>query len=346
MSDVASNNNPDKGEIMESNILVPEQDPSLESEDLEPTAEEDKNYGIKRITRLPNDLNDLIFSKEFSRTGHNIFFTLVHKIRLKMPDIPPPANDEVPYVEISFTFYEIDEIAKISRSHHNRLNGESIKQTFEDFFKILWKQSFKTSKNEKTTYDRFIYKCTVDEKERDIKLFINYYIALAMYDYHIKCGYTSFEIGEFVCLKSIYSKTIYRKLKQWKTKGYWKVGIEEFRNLLSIPESYQMNDISKRVIKIAVTELSKELDLFDDKRIPFKNLKCEKLKKPGPGRGGSVVALLWTFDKHTTDKIPSFFKKEEANAENITDVAADVSDVENNNLENSVEETGEMQQAI
>jgi hypothetical protein len=126
MSDVASNNNPDKGEIMESNILVPEQDPSLESEDLEPTAEEEKNYGIKRITRLPNDLNDLIFSKEFSRTGHNIFFTLVHKIRLKMPDIPPPANDEVPYVEISFTFYEIDEIAKISRSHHNRLNGESI----------------------------------------------------------------------------------------------------------------------------------------------------------------------------------------------------------------------------
>ena len=47
-------------------------------------------------------------------------------------------------------------------------------------------------------------------------------------------NWTQFEFFEFATLKSVYSKTVYRFLKQYRKTGFWKVGLEDFKSLLSI----------------------------------------------------------------------------------------------------------------
>ena len=114
-----------------------------------------------------------------------------------------------------------------------------------------------------------------------------------------KLGFTSFELLEFADLSSTYTKILYRLLKQFRTTGVFVISIEKFRELMQIPESYGMNDIDARVLNQAIKELSAERTLLNQQRIPFKDLKCEKIKGEGRGRGGVVKGLKFTFKKET-----------------------------------------------
>lgn len=84
-------------------------------------------------------------------------------------------------------------------------------------------------------------------------------------------NFTKFELEEFTTLRSSYSKTAYRLLKQFRQSGYYIVQIDEFRRLFDIPESYQMSDIDKRVLE----RIEDELPEF------FKDLKITKLRGKG-----------------------------------------------------------------
>ena len=75
--------------------------------------------------------------------------------------------------------------------------------------------------------------------------------------------YTELEYLEYRSLKSIYSKNIYRQLRSWNSTGVWNASIEEFRDLVCIPDSYRTKDIEKRILKPAMAELEK---FFDDIR--------------------------------------------------------------------------------
>lgn len=62
-------------------------------------------------------------------------------------------------------------------------------------------------------------------------------------------NFTYFSLEEFVNLKSTYSKQMYRQLKQWKKKGEKEYSVAEFRELLSIPDSYKASHIDSRILK-------------------------------------------------------------------------------------------------
>ena len=103
-------------------------------------------------------------------------------------------------------------------------------------------------------------------------------------------NWTQFEFFEFATLKSVYSKTVYRFLKQYRKTGFWKVDLEDFRNLLSIPESYKPTHIDSRVLKPVMTELPSI----------FKGLKVHKIKSRR--RGNQLLGYEFTFQKETTQK--------------------------------------------
>lgn len=153
-------------------------------------------------------------------------------------------------------------------------------------------------------------KVEYDRKTYDLKVHIqdDFYQIIKNH----KMGFTRFELAEFITLSGNFTKTLYRHLKQYRIKGFWAVPIEEFRRLLNIPDSYKMCDIDKRVLKPAIKQLSREHDLFDTVRVPFRNLKVEKIKKTGRrtkgGRGGTIVALKFTFDAEKLKKIPEHKK--------------------------------------
>ena len=87
----------------------------------------------------------------------------------------------------------------------------------------------------------------------DFKFLLNKFIS----------NFTRFELNEFISLKSSYSKEIYRRLKQFKHTGMWKVQIDNFRELLNIPEKYRISEIDKKVFKISIEELNKYFDNFE-----------------------------------------------------------------------------------
>ncbi len=142
-------------------------------------------------------------------------------------------------------------------------------------------------------FDRLEY----NRKTYDLKVHIQDDFYQMMKNY--KLGFTRFELAEFVNLSGSYAKTLYRLLKQYRTSGSWLVTVEDFKTLLNIPKTYRQRDIDKQIFTPCIKQLSRELDMFDTVRVPFKNLKVEKIKKRGrgvKGRGGVITHYNFTFD--------------------------------------------------
>lgn len=110
-------------------------------------------------------------------------------------------------------------------------------------------------------------------------------------------NFTRFELAEFVNIRGTYAKTLYRLLKQYRATGWAQFEWQQFKQLMGIPNTYQMCDIDKQILKASIKELTKPQDLFDNVRQPFVNLKYEKIKGTGRGRGGKVVGIKFTFKK-------------------------------------------------
>ncbi len=83
--------------------------------------------------------------------------------------------------------------------------------------------------------------------------------------------YTSFNLLEFQQVRGKYAKTLYRLLKQYKSTGILSVEWSQFRELLDIPKDYDMTNIDKFVLKIALKELRKIY--------PFEHLSYKKERK-------------------------------------------------------------------
>ncbi len=111
----------------------------------------------------------------------------------------------------------------------------------------------------------------------------------------LTANFTAFELSEFIALSGKYTKTLYRLLKQFRTTGKAYFKWDEFCKVMDIPEKLAMRDIDKSILKPAIKELTKERNLFDQIRVPFKNLFYEKEKTAGRGRGGKVSGITFTF---------------------------------------------------
>ncbi len=111
----------------------------------------------------------------------------------------------------------------------------------------------------------------------------------------LTANFTSFELAEFIALSGKYTKTLYRLLKQYRSTGKAYFEWEEFCRIMDIPKNYRQIDIDQRILKPAIKELSKERNLFDQVRVPFKNLAYEKEKTAGRGQGGKVSGITFTF---------------------------------------------------
>ncbi len=83
--------------------------------------------------------------------------------------------------------------------------------------------------------------------------------------------YTSFNLLEFQQVRGKYAKTLYRLLKQYKSTGILSVEWSQFRELLDIPKDYDMTNIDKFVLKIALKELRKIY--------PFEHLSYKKERR-------------------------------------------------------------------
>lgn len=103
-------------------------------------------------------------------------------------------------------------------------------------------------------------------------------------------NWVRYALVEFRNLKSSYSKTAFRLLKQYRTTGYAYFSVDDFNELLDIPKSYNYGMLNKRVlipIKLELTPLFRCLTIR---------------KKYGKGRGKPVVGYIFTWKAECKDE--------------------------------------------
>lgn len=213
------------------------------------------------ILKYHNDLNKLKLGL-FTPKEANIFFTLIFK-----------AND-IKDENIVMTFKELRELSNGDKNNDRFLDSilslnsklKSMNQTMEIEPGVFL--TFSLFGNIKTDTNKKFIEVPIDERFR--YLIVDLLKNFSLYDFKL-----------ITTLKGNYLKTLYRLLRQWDTVKEKTFEIEEFRDILEIPETYQMFNIDQKVIKPAIKELKKY----------FLNLKVEKIKT-----GVKVAALKFTWE--------------------------------------------------
>lgn len=183
--------------------------------------------------------------------------------------------------EVTFTFEELRRLAHVKKN----LTDKELAARIVEVNDRLLACRFRFQDDSRTVQFTLFSGFETDWKTRKLLVAVNPRFSFLLND--LTSQFTRFELAEFTALKSSYAKETYRRLKQYRQTGVWKVSIEEFRRLLDVPESYQTRDLNKRVLKPIQDELGPLLNLVVHK----------KFHKKGTGRGGrSLVGLEFEFD--------------------------------------------------
>jgi plasmid replication initiation protein len=205
----------------------------------------------KELVVYKNEMNTVPL-RDFNSKEMDLFFSICSKMR-----------DEG-LKRVPFTFEELKEL-----SNYKMTATKHFVSDLENTFRKLLKLDFRIE-----TENRIIgfvlfpeYEIKEDEEIVEIKTSERFEYILN----NLISNFTKFELEEFTELRSSYSKIAYRLLKQFRKTGYYIVKIDEFRRLFDVPKSYQMNNITQRILDPIQDELPEY----------FKNLKINKIKGKG-----------------------------------------------------------------
>ena len=208
--------------------------------------------------RYKNELN-LVPMRNFDSVEMNLFFSICAKMKDKGLS------------KVQFTFEDLRELSAYKPTSIKRFSDD-----LEAVYNKMLQLTYRTE--EAGIREKFVlftgYR--IDENNQTVDISVNPELAYIINE--LSSEFTKFELQEFTGIRSSYAKTMYRLLKQYRSTGFYIVKIEDFREILSIPNSYQMSDIDKQVLKPIKNELS---EFFD-------SLKIKKIK----ARKGNRIAMI------------------------------------------------------
>ena len=219
-----------------------------------------------------NDLNTIAMRK-WTPQEMNLFFSILAKAKNKGSEL------------LHFDTDELKELTQYSKVHNKRWE-DTMSNSINKMAQLTYME-----RNEKRarTMTLFSY-LDVDFEERVLDVQVSKQFEYIINE--LSVNFTSYELAEFVQLRSSYAKTAYRLLKQWRTLGKREFTLEEFTFVMDTPKSYRPSEIKKRVLTPILEELQK-LDSFRD-------LKVKTLKKNT--KGTPVTGYLFTWKPEKTEK--------------------------------------------
>lgn len=232
---------------------------------------------MNEIVKYSNELHRINFSA-LSEAQQNILFTLLYEIKHQNTD-----------------FLELD-IIKISKLADINTRNKGYFIELLNGLTRFQELKFRYEINEQGDLRQEVIFPMLETQLKDNKIFLKVSSGFRERFLLVNNEFTRYELAEFVSLSSKYTKTIYRYLKQFRHTGLWKIDYDEFKEILGIPNSYISTMIDKQIIKPAIKQLIQEINLFDITRVPFKNLKYEKIKQ-----SNKIKFLKFTFDKETKE---------------------------------------------
>lgn len=227
------------------------------------------------VVKYQNDLNTATM-RNWTEKEMNILFSIVAKIR-----------DTSTY-ETMFTFSQLKQLSKFKKNLTRKEFVDDLISVSKKLGSLNYLERSSNGMNAKL----FILFQTFDINGDNETLKVCVHPQFEYVFNKIGMEFTQFELDEFIRIQSTYAKSAYRLLKQYRTTGWWKVTLEDFKLLLDIPKSYRSNDIDRQILNPILDQLGGT----DDTAI-FKNLKITKDKKKGRGRGGILTGYTFTFDK-------------------------------------------------
>lgn len=231
----------------------------------------------KEIVKYHNDLNKLVL-RNWTKTEQDLFFTIIERARDQGTSV------------IELTRDDFEDIINQSGRNINRLM-RTIKEFHDKVFSLYWlqKKETQTKKGKKIELSHIsffrdfnLYLELLEDEPMNIRGTVEVSKDFEYLVNQLVNNFTQWELKEFYSIRSIYSKNIYRLLKQFKSTGQRIFTVEEFRELLAIPTSYRNNDITRRILDPAKKDLK-----------PYFNNLSIKTKK----QGNKITHFIFTFDR-------------------------------------------------
>lgn len=224
------------------------------------------------ILKYRNELNTVSFNG-FNAVDQNLFMAICARMKEKGEQ------------KITFKFSEIRKIINYPEKKTDRDLEEDLRHMNRQMLKLTCGFVAEGREIDFVLFPTF----ERDYNKKTLTIAVNPPFAFLINDF-TGGGYTQLELNKLISLKSKYTKTIYRYLRQYRTTGWWQVSIEEFRENLCIPKSYLASNIQKRILDPAIEELKGE----------FKDLAIEPIYKPLQGAPIAGYKFTWT----PKDEIP------------------------------------------
>lgn len=218
------------------------------------------------IVKYHHELNTIPLRK-FTPVEMNLFFSIVSRMREK--------GDKT----VRFTFDQLKDLSNYKATANRRFIND-LEMTYDKLMDLRFGRRSADGLN----IDRFIMfsefkiRGTAKDPYVDIQIYEKALPLLNNLDEWVR-----YSLQQFNELQSSYSKTMFRLLKQYRTKGIAYFSKEDFHELLDIPKSYRESDINKKVMNPIKQELT----------AIFKGLTIKK--KYGKGRGKPVIGYQFTF---------------------------------------------------
>jgi len=249
-----------------------------------------------QVARYKNEVNHIPM-RRWSAEEMNFFFAVLTRMRDEKTNL------------VIMDKYELAELANYAINSNK--NYKSIMTTLGNKVGDLkyWKQS----SNSIVTMPLFTYfnaNWTEDLSEMTVEIEVNKRFKYILNEWN-EGNWTQFMLNEFTAIQSTYSKSLFRLLKQWRTKGVREFSIDEFKQLMDVPKSYSSGMITSRIINNSIEDLQPY----------FKDLKVKVLKSNS--RGTPIIGFrftwkpektgTWTdnkYQKRKAKELPDWFGKE------------------------------------
>ena len=221
---------------------------------------------MNNVIKYHNNFNS-IGLRNFNSNELNILMAICSRMKEKGEE------------EIIFHFDKLKKLINYS----DNTSATFVKDLESTYDKLI---SIKLKVGDERRFIKFVLftRYSVDMEEKTVEIAVNKEFSWVLNELNVT--FTAFELKEFLSLKSSYAKEFYRRMKQFKSTGIWRVSIEEFRKLLDVSEKYKIGEIDKWVLKPIQKELG---DKF--------KLKVKKIySKKSRGRP-SVSGFEFTFSK-------------------------------------------------
>lgn len=216
---------------------------------------------LNKTVKYHNDMNKVALAG-FNEKELNLFFSLIYLTKDKKSTL------------ITIPFSELKEL-----SENEDRNKDRFIKSLHNINKKLASLSYQIESEELLCTFSLFNTFLINKKEKTLSVEVNSMFAYLLND--LIGNFTKFELENFVKLKSIYSKNLFKLLKQWESIKEKVFTIEEFKEVLAIPKSYRMSEIDK----VVLGAVRRDLPQF------FPNLVIEKIKT---GRIVTSIKFSWS----------------------------------------------------